>query len=124
MRFERVKVTRDTNTVHSVLVRPWEFAVLEFLFGEGNVVQTGEFEETAQEYPAAAKELSRLISAYGTDPKSGIAHANSVFGNARAGEKVLAKLIDEAKAEDQAAAAPAKKTAKPRGRQVADSLLS
>jgi hypothetical protein len=106
-----------------VLVRPWEFSVLEFLFGEGNVVQTGEFETVDQEYPVAAKELSRLVSAYGTDPKSGIPHANSVFGNARAGEKVLAKLIDEARAEDETAVAPAKKAAKPRGK-VADSLLS
>src|SRR5271166_1926185 len=123
MRYERVKVKRDTNTVHNVLVRPWEIPVLEFIFEDGNIERLGEFTEVAGEYPSPSKELDRLIRAYGSDPKSGVAHANSVFGNARAGERSLAKLIDDAKADDEAAAAPAKKAAKPRGRQAVDSLL-
>ncbi len=134
MRYERVKVKRDTNTVHNVLVRPWEVPLLEFIFGEGNIEFLDEFEQVKDRdgntdtYPEAAKELERLCKVYGSDPKSGVAHANSVYGNARAGVRTLAKLIDEAKAEDaKAAKAPAKKaTAKPRRArsELAESLLS
>jgi len=38
---------------------------------------------------------------YGSDPKSGVPHANSVYGNARAGIRTLQKMIDDAKAEDR-----------------------
>jgi len=122
MRYERVKVKRDTNTVHNTAVAPWEIPLLEFIFEDGNVERTGQFEEIARDYPEPAKELDRLIRAYGSDPKSGVAHANSVFGNARAGERTLKKMIDDAEAEDKAVAAPAKKAAKPRSRS-AESLL-
>ena len=127
MRFERVKVKRDTNTVHNVLVRPWEIPVLEFIFEEGNIEFLDQFEEVKGEYPDPIRELERLVKVYGSDPKSGVPHANSVFGNARAGVRSLAKLIDEARAADEEAAGkPAKKaTAKPRRRSAeAESLLS
>ena len=35
MRYEKVKVTRDTNTVHNREVPPWEVPILEYLFEEG-----------------------------------------------------------------------------------------
>ena len=135
MRYERVKVTRDTNTVHNLAVAPWEIPVLEFVFEEGNVVRTGEYEEVVRGprhpagYPDAAKELQRLVECYGHDPKSGVPYANSVYGNARAGIRSMQKLIDDAKAEDEAAAAesaPTPATTKKRGRKAAeatDSLL-
>src|ERR1700675_2336828 len=103
MRYERVKVKRDTNTVHNRAVAPWEIPVLEFLFEDGNVERTGQFEEVAGEYPGAANELDRLVRCYGSDPKSGVPYANSVYGNARAGERSLAKLIEDARSEDEAA---------------------
>ena len=128
MRYERVKVTRDTNTVHNRAVAPWEIPVLEYLFEDGNVERLGIFEEVPGDYPEPAKELDRLVRVYGADPKSGVAHANSVYGNARAGERSLAKLIQEAKEDDEAAAkeaAPAPAPIKRRGRPAAaDSLLS
>lgn len=127
MRYERVKVTRDTNTVHNVSVAPWEIPLIEFIFDEGNVVRTDEFNEVEREYPTAAKELDRLVRAYGADPKSGVPYANSVYGNARAGERVLAKMIDEAKASDAAeekAPTPAPATKRGRKAQATDSLLS
>ena len=127
MRYERVKVKRDTNTVHHRAGAPWEIPILEFLFDDGNVERLNEFEEVAGEYPEAAKELDRLVRCYGADPKSGVPYANSVYGNARAGVRSLQKLIDDAKADDLDAAkqvptpAPAK-----RGRRAtsAESLLS
>jgi hypothetical protein len=127
MRYERVKVMRDTNTVHNRAVAPWEIPVLEFLFEEGNVERLEEFEEVSGEYPEASKELDRLVRCYGADPKSGVPYANAVYGNARAGVRTLQKLIDDAKIEDKAAAktgtAPAPRK---RGRpaKAAESLLS
>jgi hypothetical protein len=127
MRYERVKVMRDTNTVHNRAVAPWEIPVLEFLFEEGNVERLEVFEEVSGEYPEASKELDRLVRCYGADPKSGVPYANSVYGNARAGVRSLQKLIDDAKIEDKAAAktgtAPAPRK---RGRpaKAAESLLS
>jgi hypothetical protein len=125
MRYQRVKVKRDTNTVHNRAVPPWEIPMLEFLFDEGNVEPLGVFEEVAGEYPEAPRELDRLVRAYGADPKSGIPHANSVYGNARAGVRSLQKLIDDAKAEDDAAA-PIPASPRKRGRvaRAAESLLN
>jgi hypothetical protein len=126
MRYERVMVKRDTNTVHNRAVAPWEIPILEFLFDEGNIERTDEFEAVSGEYPDAAKELDRLVRCYGSDPKSGVPYANSVYGNARAGIRSLQKLIDDAKVEDKAAATEKAPVAK-RGRLAkveADSLLS
>jgi hypothetical protein len=112
MRYERVKVTRDTNTVHSREVPPWEIPMLEYLFGdEGNVVRTGEFVTPTPgklinlDYPEAKTELKRLIDAYKGDPKSGIPYAISVYGNGRQGERALQKLIDDAREADEEAVA-------------------
>jgi hypothetical protein len=122
MRYERVKVKRDTNTVHNRAVPPWEIPMIEFIFDDGNVERLGEFEEVAGDYPDPANELDRLVRVYGSDPKSGVAHANAVFGTGRKGATEIRKLIDEAKAEDKAAKAPT--PARKRGRQQnADSLL-
>jgi hypothetical protein len=129
MRYERVKITRDLNTVHNRAVPPWEIPMLEYLFDEGNVLRLDVFEEVAGEYPAAPKELDRLVRCYGTDPKSGVAYANSVYGNGRPGERALAKLIEEAKSEDETVAdepAPIPAPVAKRGRKAkaAESLLS
>lgn len=109
MRYEKVKVTRDTNTVHMREVPPWEIPMLEWVFDEGNVVRLGEYVEPTRgklinkEYPTAAEELDRLTRVYGSDPKSGVPHAFSVYGNARAGIRTLQKMIDDAKAADHEA---------------------
>lgn len=127
MRYERVMVKRDTNTVHNRAVATWEIPVLEFLFEDGNIERTEVFEEVAGEYPEAAKELDRLVRCYGADPKSGVPYANSVYGNGRNGIQSLKRLIDEAIADDKAAAAekaPVPAPSKKRGRPApADSLL-
>jgi hypothetical protein len=118
-----VKVKRDTNTVHNRSLPSWEIPMLEWVFDEGNIERLGTYEEVAREYPNAANELDRLVQVYGSDPKSGVPHANSVYGNARAGIRTLQKLIDDAKLEDEAAMPmPA---ARKRVRQVQrDSLLN
>jgi hypothetical protein len=134
LRYERVKIIRDSNTVHSREVPPWEIPLLEFLFAEGNIVPTGEFVVPTQgklinhDYPSGKTELSRLVEAYKSDPKSGVPYAISVYGNGLTGERMLQKLIDEAKSEDKAAAkqkAPAPVLTRKRGRPAleADSLL-
>ena len=92
MRYERVKVKRDTNTVHNRAAPPWEIPVLEFIFEGGNVEPLGVFEEVAGEYPNAAQELDRLVKCYGSDPKSGEPYANSVFGNGRAGVRAAPEI--------------------------------
>ena len=98
--------------------------MLEWVFDEGNIERLGKHEEVQREYPNAASELDRLVQVYGSDPKSGVPHANSVYGNARAGVRTLQKMIDDAKEEDEAAMpVPA---ARKRGRPAAqrDSLLN
>src|ERR1700687_969295 len=104
MRYERVKVKRDLNTVHNHSVAPWEIPVLEVIFEEGNVEPLGEFVENDREYPEAQTEFNRLIKAYSSDPQSGVPYAAIAFGNGSTGVRVLRKMIDDAKAEDSAAA--------------------
>lgn len=127
MRYERVKVKRDVNTVHNREVAPWEVPVLEFIFEDGNIEPLDEFVTVNRAYPTGESEMDRLIRVYGSDPQSGVAYANSVFGNARAGVKNLQKLIDEARANDEAAAKEPVPTPVPsrRSRRAAeaDSLL-
>ena len=136
MRYERVKISRDTNTVHSRDVPPWEIPLIEHLFDEGNVTRTGVFVEPTEgklinkgEYPTGKSELNRLIDAYKAHPKTGIPYAISVYGNGATGARTLQKMIDDAKEEDEAAAnepAPIPAPAKKRSRkaEAADSLLS
>jgi len=128
MRYERVKITRDAGvTVHNRPVAPWEIPVLEFLFDEGNVERLNVFEEVAGEYPVVTKEIERLVKCYGSDPKSGIPYAISVYGNGKVGERALHRMIEDAKSEDEAALAekapiPAPATKRSR-KAVSDSLL-
>lgn len=129
MRYERVQVKRDTNTVHNHAIPRWEIPVLEFLFEAGNITPLDEFVQVAREYPDATVELERLAKVYGSDPKSGIPHAYSVFGAGRKGIRELQKLIDDAQAEDEAAVTPApvvkaKRGRKPSYERDSDSLLS
>jgi hypothetical protein len=106
MRYVRVKVKRDTNTVHNSLVSPWEVPVLEYIFEDGNVEITDEHEENAREYPDAAAEFGRLVKAYGGDSKTGIPYVVSTFGDGRTGVKALGAAIDEAKKADKNAGKP------------------
>jgi len=94
MRHERVKVTRDTLTVHSLTVAPWEIPILEYTFDDGNVVRTGEYVEIERDYPDPGQEFQRLQKAYGQDMKTETPYAVIVFGAARQGVKALAALID------------------------------
>ena len=123
MRYERVKVKRDLNTVHNHTVAPWEIPILEFIFEDGNVERLEEFTEGARKYPKAQDEFQRLSKAYGSDPQSGVAYVASVYGNAGTGVKNLRKAIDEAKSEDEAAKVPAPVLKRGRKAQAADSLL-
>lgn len=128
MRYERVKVKRDLNTVHNHAVAPWEIPVLEVIFEDGNVEPLDEFVESGREYPDAQREFERLVKAYGSDPQSGVPYAAITFGNASAGVRALRKLIDDAKAADAVAAqekapVPAPVSKRSRTAKAADSLL-
>jgi hypothetical protein len=102
MLYERVKITRDPHTVYNRSVLPWEIAILEFTFEEGNVQRTGDFERTDAPYPEPHVEFQRLVQAYGSDPQNGTPYAASVFGQASAGVNALRRAIAEVKAEDAA----------------------
>lgn len=115
MLYERVKITRDPHTVYNRSVLPWEIAVLEFTFGDGNVTRTGTTERNALPYPEAANEFQRLEMAYGSDPQSGVPYVASVYGQASAGLNHLRRVIAEAKSVDEAEQPkPASKTRKRR----------
>lgn len=130
MRHERIKITRDTNTVHNKTVCPWEIPVIEFLFEDANVTRLGEYVEVKEEYPAPLAEFQRLTLTYGEDRKSGVPHVASVYGDARRGVKALGEAIEEARKADIQAAKTGLKTAKaPKQRssrkvETADALLS
>ena len=125
MRYERVKITRDNHTVYNRAVFPWEVPILEFTFGEGNVVrQEGAFESNDLPYPEPAREFERLQLAYGSDPQSGVPYAASVYGQASAGVNHLRRAMEEAKASERAAfAKPARKPARSRRVDANDPLL-
>jgi hypothetical protein len=107
MRHEKVIIKRDNHTVHVKTMAPWEIPIVEYLFDEGNVTHTGEYVQADQYYPPAAEEMTRLMKAYGSDVKTDIPHAVTVYGAARAGVRALAKAIDAAKEEeDEDGAAP------------------
>ena len=129
MRYERVTIKRDLQTVHNKEFAPWEIPILEFVFEDGNVQRLDEFVEAAREYPDAHKEFERLTKAYGSDPQSGVPYAASVYGNAGVGVRNLRKAIEDAKSADADAAkedapVPVQKSKRSRQSQTADSLLN
>jgi hypothetical protein len=133
MRYERVKIKRDTNTVHNREAPEWEIPVLEFIFEDGNVERTGVYLTDDKEYPDAVREFDRMTKAYGADVQTNVPHVASVYGNARAGVRALDKAIEAAKLEDEDAAEevevaptpkPAPRATKGRKTAVVDSLLS
>jgi len=97
MRYEQVKVKRDTQTAYNKLVLPWEIAILEEIFEAGNVERTDVFETVAGEYPEAAIEFDRLVRAYGADSKSGVPFVATVYGDSARGIRELKRAIDEAR---------------------------
>lgn len=104
MRYERVKVTRDPHTVYNRPVLPWEVAILEFTFGDGNVFRLeDQFESNTAPYPAANEEFHRLSLAYGSDPQSGVPYVASVYGQASAGVNALRRAIEEARQAEESA---------------------
>lgn len=103
MRYQRVKVQRDTNTVYNRPVPPWEIPILEFIFEEGNVTRLDSFETNDFQYPDPAVEFDRLARAYGADPKSGVLYVASVYGDSVRGVRELRTAIKEAQAAEAAA---------------------
>jgi hypothetical protein len=110
MRYERVMIKRDTQTTHNRAVPPWEIPILEMIFGEGNVEQTGVFEEVfdtqgdekvPRDYPEAAEEYDRLVSRYKKDPETKIEIVAEVYGQSRKGIKALAEAIEEAQKSEE-----------------------
>ncbi len=129
MRYERVEIKRDGNTVHNKEVAPWEIPILEFLFDEGNVRRLGVYVEAPGEYPDAAKEHARLHRVYGEDAKSGEPFVVSIYGNAGAGVRALRKEIEAAQADEKEAERQVKKPSPTRKSRTtrdveADALLS
>lgn len=100
MRYERVKIKRDTQTTHNRACPPWEIPILEMIFEVGNVEPLGEFEEVERDYPDPAEEYERLCQRYKKDPETKIEIVAEVYGQARKGVRELAKAIDEARRAD------------------------
>lgn len=129
MRYARVTIKRDTNTVHNRAVPEWEVPILELIFEAGNVTRTGQHDKVEGEYPDAEGELARLKAFYGTDTESKTAFAEMVFGLGNNGVRNLRKVIEAAMAEEDEAEGeeevpPPAPVAKGRRRAELDSLLS
>jgi hypothetical protein len=95
--------------------------MLQFLFDEGNVTRTGEFIAVNREYPDPAMEFARLQKAYGSNVKTDVPHAVSVYGVQHTGVRELRKAIEAAR-KDEAEAMP--KPARRRRAAVLDPLLA
>lgn len=125
MRYQRVKITRDPHTVYNRSVLPWEIAILEFTFEQGNVQpQEGQFETNDLPYPSAAVEFQRLEKAYGSDPQSGVPYVASVYGQASAGVNHLRRVIDEAKKAEADAKPKRRAKRRPAAEIAADPLMA
>lgn len=106
MRWPIVKIVRDAQTaVVSKSMPPWEVPVAEFVFGEGNVQDTGRFDFDGKDDMTPAVEFDRLAKVYGEDPADGTPFVASVYGQGRIGLRELGKLMDAAKHESEAARA-------------------
>jgi len=128
MRHVRVKIKRDTNTMHNCSVPEWEVPILENIFEDGNVEVTDEFVVASDsEYPEANSEFKRLTDAYGKDPDSGVSYAALTYGNGGRGVKALRQAIEQSE-EDEAKAVQEQKPASVRRStkrsRDADSLLA
>jgi hypothetical protein len=108
MRHEKIKITRDAQTVHNLSVAPWEVPVLEVIFGEGNVTLQGEFVPAPGGYPDPGQEMTRLQKVYGADAETGEHHVATVYGKARSGVKALGDAIAQAKADEAREKRPTK----------------
>ena len=102
MRHIRIKIKRDTNTIHNRSVPEWEIPILAFLFDDGNIENLETFEPVAGDYPEPNSEYERLRMAYGFDPQSGIPYVASVYGQAQAGVRALNKAMVQAREEEEA----------------------
>jgi hypothetical protein len=122
MRYVEISVKRDGNTTNVSTVPEWEFPILEFIFGKGNVVDTGKAVNSDRPYPEAGAEFARLAKVYGGDAKSGIAHVISVYGEGIRGVRSLREAIEDAQKADKAAAK--KPAASKRQALAADPLLA
>lgn len=120
MRYVKIKVVRDINAQMPTSVLPWEIPILEIVFGQGNVQETGEFhrvmKDPATAYPAAGAEFDRLTRRYGSDPESGVPYVVSAYGTARSGIEALGRAIDAARKADSKAERKAPAPAAPKGR--------
>ena len=100
MRFIKVKITRDNNTVYSTSFAPWEIPVVEFIFGEGSVQVVGEFKQVGRDPLTPGQEFDRLTRRYGADRATGEPYVAKVYGNAGAGIRALADVMAKERAEN------------------------
>lgn len=122
MRYEHVKITKDTNTIYNRAVPSWEVPILEFVFGEGNVVPLGTFDKAPIDYPTAAEEHQRLSLKYGIDRETKTDFVAVVYGPPRAAIREIGKAMEAAK-QEELAANRAKRRAKPAA-EIMDPLLN
>lgn len=99
MRYFRVKIVKDERTVYNRAVLPWEIPLIEVSFGDGNVEETGKFEDTDAPYPDAREEFQRLGQLYGSEPDTNLPFVAAVYGQASTGVRALARAIKEAQAD-------------------------
>lgn len=106
MRWPVVKIVRDAQTaVISKSMPPWEVPVVEFIYGEGNVTETGEYDYNGFDDRTPEVEFDRLAKVYGSDPADDTPFVASVYGQGRIGIRELKKVMDAAKQESEAAQA-------------------
>lgn len=123
MRYENVRIQRDTNTIYQRAVPPWEIPILEFVFGEGNVVPLGTYTQAPYPYPEPAAEHQRLSLRYGVDRETKTDFVATVYGASRIGIREIGKAIEVARQAELAANRNRRRNVKP-APEIVDPLLN
>lgn len=97
MRYARVSVNRNETSRVSLTIPAWEIPILGLIYGDENVVDSGEFVESPNEYPAADAEFDRLSRRYKDNTETSVAFVAAIYGQGPAGIRALQREIDAEK---------------------------
>ena len=97
-KYARVQLNRSETTTFTLDVPAWEVPVLAAVNGEDRVIPIGET-PVSKPLPEPSVEFDRLVTKYKTDPASGQAYVEQVYGVGQRGVSALAKEIAKARAD-------------------------
>lgn len=95
MRYSRVSVTRNETSRVSLTVPAWEIPILGLIYGDENIVDSGDTVDNDSDYPSAEAEFDRLSRRYKDNSETGVSFVGAIYGQGPAGIRALKAEIDE-----------------------------